>query len=117
MKKVHGFSVQINGKEFCKAGFEAESILTCILHAIRRKDQEEEELYLSVSGADTKNNLRGSWGYDQDLKKGDKITFEVIEAPFDKPQYKEGKFIDPDKELKQKIAYYHKLKEELKDHI
>lgn len=116
MKKIFGFKVLINEETICRAGFENEnSILTCILDSIRRKDDDSEELNISISGLNTDTNQSVAW-IDNKLKEGDKISIEIISDNFDTPYV----IREPKSEkdiIAQKLKYFNKLKAELKDHL
>ena len=114
--KKHGFEVKVNDELLCRAGFEVDFyVLTCNLVSMMRFNDEREEVSISVGGLNSVNNTHLKWA-DKVLKSGDKISIEIIETPFDVPTEIEI----PDSEeflIQQKIKYFHRLKEELKDHL
>lgn len=116
MKEIFGLKVSINGHEICRAGFEKEnSVVTCIISSVRRKDDETEVLDLSVGGLNSDSRQHVDWA-KKELSEGDKVSIEVISDNFDPPK----SIREPDSEksvIEQKIKYFHRLKEELKDHI
>lgn len=117
-----GFKVQLNGEEKCRAGFDKKNYVTsCIFTSVNRKDNSE-GLDLSVGGLDSDENKQVSWYYS-DLQIGDKILIEIIDTPFDPPVFysdmrtAEEVAQQKEEELKQKIAYFYALREELGEHI
>ena len=116
MKEIFGLKVSINGQEICRAGFEKEnSVVKCIVSSIRRKDDETEVLDLSVGGLNSDTRQHADWAKSE-LSAGDKVSIEVISDDFDLPKsirepVSEKSLID------QKLQYFYRLKEELKDHI
>jgi hypothetical protein len=114
--KNHGFEIKLNEEVLCRAGFENQhSVLHCIANSVRRKQDSEEHLDFSVGGLDSDANRHVDW-VNRTLKHGDKITIEVISGDFDPPVkvsvQKTEEFL-----LEQKIKYFLKLKEELKEHL
>ncbi|MDN3594804.1 hypothetical protein [Zunongwangia endophytica] len=116
MKKIFGFQVSINNKTICRAGFENEnSIVTCILDSIRRKNHDSEKLNISISGLNSDTHQYADW-YKNNLHEGDKISIEIISNNFDTPNSIGDAYSEKDI-LKQKLKSYKKLKEELKDYL
>jgi hypothetical protein len=112
----HGFKVTLNSKPICRAGFENEnSVLTCILTSSFLKNQNRNELDLSVSGLNSDTKQSANW-FIGNLKKGDKIELEVITEGFEVPKTIK-KPISEEEIIQKKIRQYNKLKEELKDHL
>ncbi len=116
MKNIFGFKVLINEELICRAGFEnANSVVTCILDSIRRKNDDSEELNISISGLNSDTNQPVAW-IDNKLQKGDKISIEIISDNFDTP----SSIREPKSEkdiIAQKLKYFDKLQAELKDHL
>lgn len=116
MKNKFGFQVLINGKKICRAGFENENaIVTCILDSVRREKDNSEELNISISGLNSDTQQHANW-FSNKLQEGDKISIEIISNNFDTPISISKAFSEKDI-LSQKLKYYHKLKEELKDYL
>lgn len=114
--KKHGFKVELNGKQLCKAGFQEDnSVLTCILDSIQRTNAPMEELNLSVSGLNSETKQHASWLHEK-LNEGDKITIEVISDDFESPKELRQAISEEDL-IQQKVKQYHKLKEELKEYL
>jgi hypothetical protein len=111
----YGFEIYLNDNYLCRAGFENPyHILTLVLTSLRRTDNYE-DLALQVSGLDSDTRVRPDW-INRELKNGDRISIQIITDKFDKPsKFKEVESKEID--LKRKIEYYHKLKEELKEHL
>ncbi|MCF2488056.1 hypothetical protein [Dyadobacter sp. CY347] len=111
----YGFEVRINGEHFCKAGINTDAhVVTCILTSLRRLN-EPDELDLTVSGLNSVAGEHPEW-IDMALKNGDTITIKVISADFEparsiRPKRSKEKMLDD------KLRYYHKLREELKEHL
>ena len=116
MKKVFGFQVNINDKTICRAGFENEnSIVTCILDSVRRKNDKSEQLNIAISGLNSDTHQHADW-FKNKLQEGDKISIEIISNNFDNP-ISITKAHSKKDILNQKLKSYHKLKEELKDYL
>ncbi|GAA4291989.1 hypothetical protein [Aestuariibaculum suncheonense] len=111
-----GFRVSLNDELLTNAGLEDQNfIISCILNSFRREHHPEEGLELSVSGLISETQQHVKW-VNSPLKRGDKITIEVIDNGFDQPvSISESK--SEEELLKGKLRAYHKLKEELKDYI
>ena len=121
MKKIHGFKVLLNEELVCRAGFEqGDSVVTCILSSIRRKDDASEELNLSIGGLISDSGQNASWYNNNNLQEGDKISIEIISSDFDPPASINPKISEKDIEahqLKNKLKHYYILKEELKEYL
>lgn len=116
MKKIFGFKVSLNEQVICRAGFEKEdSIVTCILHSVRRANDESEELNMQIGGMNSETHQHFDWAINA-LDAGDKVTIEVISDNFDKP-VSERKNLSEEEIFERKLKQYYRLKEELKDHI
>ena len=116
IKKIYGFKVLINEELICRAGFENEnSVVTCILDSIGGKNDDSEELNISICGLNSDTNQRADW-YENNLQEGDKISIEIISDNFDTP----SSIREPKSEkdiIAQELKYFNKLKAELKDHL
>jgi len=116
MKRIFGFKVLLNEELICRAGFENEnSVVTCILNSIRRKDDDSEELDITVGGLNSDTNQHVDW-HKNNLQAGDKISIEIISDNFDTPSSIRERMSKKDL-IAQKLEYFHKLKAELKDHL
>ena len=116
MKKIFGFQVCINDEKVCRAGFENKnSIVTCILDSVRRKNDYSEELNISISGLNSDTHQSAQW-FRNKLQEGDKISIEIISDHFDEPSSLKPAYSKQDI-IKQKLKSYHKLKAELKDYL
>lgn len=114
--KNYGFEVSLNGKKLCRAGFDAKySVMTAILTWCRRKIDNSEELFLDVGGISNEDGNSYQWA-EHPLKEEDQILIKIIDGKFDKGTLKENQLTEEDI-IKDKIAYYHHLKEELKEHL
>jgi hypothetical protein len=112
----YGFNVDLNAEHLCTAGIDAQHyVITCILSSIMRKDEETQEISIAVGGLNSVTNDSLEWS-NKLLSDGDVITIKVIDKNFDPPL---KMYTSPDKEsvLNQKIKYYYRLKEELKEHL
>ena len=116
IKKIYGFKVLINEELICRAGFENEnSVVTCILDSIGGKNDDSEELNISICGLNSDTNQRADL-YENNLQEGDKISIEIISDNFDTP----SSIREPKSEkdiIAQELKYFNKLKAELKDHL
>ena len=113
---MFGFQININDNKICRAGFENEnSIVTCILDSVRRKNDNSEELNISISGLNSDTYQHSKW-FDNKLQEGDKISIEIITNNFDSPISSSKAYSKKDI-LNQKLKSYYKLKEELKDYL
>jgi hypothetical protein len=114
--KKHGFEIKINDEKICRAGLAVDYyVVTCGLVSMMRKKDDRDEVSIRVGGLNAITNSSVTWT-DKVLKKGDKISIEIIDGMFDEPT----EITIPDTEefvLQEKINYFHKLKEELKDHL
>lgn len=114
--KNYGFEVSLNGKKLCRAGFDTKySIMTAILTSCRRKTDNSEEFFLDVGGMSNEDGNSYQWA-EQSLKENDQILIKIIDCDFDKGTLKENQLTEGDI-IKDKIAYYHHLKEELKEYL
>ncbi|HMR20045.1 MAG TPA: hypothetical protein PKA53_12160 [Sphingobacterium sp.] len=112
---TYGFDVTLNGEQIAKAGLAKKNyVISCTLHTLHRKDGSE-EMCLYVGGLDTEGEQHVGW-YSEALKVGDKISFEVIEGPFDPPKTA-GRKMSEEEIRQHKIKHYLQLKEELKDYL
>ena len=117
MKKIYGFKVLINEELVCRAGFEeGNSVVTCILSSVRRKDDASEELNLSIGGLISDSDQNASWYNNNNLQEGDKISIEIISSDFDPPASIKPKISEKDIVAHQ-LKYYYLLKEELKEYL
>jgi len=111
----YGFEVQVNGEKLCKAGIDTDRhVVTCILDALRRPNKPD-ELCLSVSGLNSVTGEYPEW-VRKELKDGDTITIKVITQDFEAPNCIRPT-ISKEKMLDNKLQYYYKLREELKEHL
>jgi hypothetical protein len=116
MKKRLGFNVLINEEVICRAGFDnANSVVSCILNSIRRKNDDSEVLNISIGGLNSDTNQHVDWHRDN-LQTGDKISIEIISDNFDTPSSIRERMSGKDL-IAQKLEYFNKLKIELKDHL
>lgn len=113
-----GINVKINGKQICKAGIDKENfVLTPMVSLVHREGGSEARV-LSVGGLDSDASEHLNWYHDH-LSSGDRITFEVIEGPFDTPMHRktEGETVFEESDLQRDLKRYYQLKEELKEHL
>lgn len=116
MKKIFGFKVLINDEIICRAGFENENaVVTCILDSIRRKNDDSEELNITIGGLNSDTNQHVDW-YKNNLQEGDKISIEIISNDFDTPSLIRERMSEKDI-IARKLEYFNKLKTELKDYL
>ncbi|RKE55356.1 hypothetical protein [Sphingobacterium detergens] len=116
MEKKLGLKIELNGSPVTNAGLDKDDyVLIANLNFVERKNGSK-EFSFNVSGMDGEQNDHLYW-YGTDLKEGDTITMEVIEAPFDEPKTRTKSEIDKKAVLKDKLDTYYHLKEKLKDHI
>lgn len=116
MEKKLGIKVKVNGNPVTNAGFDKDDYVLVGNVTFVERNNGSKEFTLNVSGMDNEQNDNVYW-YGTELKEGDTITFEVIEAPFDDPQTRTKSDIDQEARIKSKLEQYHLLKEKLKDHI
>jgi hypothetical protein len=111
----YGFEVQVNGEQLCKAGIDTDGhVVTCILDSLRRIN-EPDEVRLTVSGLNSVSGEYPEW-VKQELKDGDTITIKVITQDFDAPN-RIRPTISKEMMLENKLQYYYKLREELKEYL
>jgi len=75
---VLAIEVQLNGERITLAGAEALSILTAHVAAVRPKGGGTPEVHLHVGGITSHEHL--TWISKQLLKRGDNITFRILEV-------------------------------------
>lgn len=113
-----GINVKINGRQICKAGIEKENfVLTPMVSLVHREGGSEARV-LSVGGLDSDASEHINWYHDH-LSPGDRVTFEVIEGPFDQPlpPKTEDETANEESDLQRDLKRYYQLKEELKEHL
>lgn len=114
--KNYGFEIKLNDQLLCRAGFEEENgVLTCILDTLRRAGEAPGELHLHVGGMDTDKQSHVGW-VEQNLAMGDRLSIEIVDAPFDPPttvRMRDSEAVT----LAKKIEYFHQLQQELKDYL
>ncbi|TBN02420.1 hypothetical protein EYD45_11975 [Hyunsoonleella flava] len=112
-----GFEIKLNGELLTRAGLQNNhGIVTCIVNAVLRKEEKKQSLELHVSGLNSDENQHIKWTKLTELKENDIVSVKIVAGNFDEPKEKSKKRSDKYL-LEQKIKTYHKLKEELKDHI
>ncbi len=112
----YGFEIKLNNKKLCRAGLDTDHyVISCILNSMMRKNDEKEEISLTVGALNSNTKSHVEW-INCELKKGDVLSIEIIDKDFDLPAT--VRVEDSDEfVLEQKIKYFHKLKEELKEHL
>lgn len=111
-----GINVKINGKQICRAGIDKENfVLTPMVSLVHREGGSEARV-LSVGGLDSDVSEHIDWYHDH-ISVGDRITFEVIQGPFDAPLPPEEKEVSEERDLQRELKRYYQLKEELKGHL
>ncbi|WAC09777.1 hypothetical protein [Dyadobacter pollutisoli] len=112
----YGFEVELNSEHLCTAGIDTQHyVITCILSSIMRKDEETQEIGIVIGGLNSVTNDSLEWS-NKLLGMGDVITIKVVDKNFD-PPLKMNTSSDKDFILNQKIKYYYRLKEELKEYL
>jgi hypothetical protein len=114
--KNQGFQITLNGNLLCRAGLEAELFVTvCSLTSLKRAIPPSEELSLSIGGLDSVEDHYLNWA-NKTLQPGVQILIEVVEGDFDAP-LKGSRIKAEELVLQEKLQYFHRLKEELKEHL
>jgi hypothetical protein len=114
--KNQGFKITLNGDSLCRAGLDTEFFVTvCTLTSLKRAMPPSDELSLSIGGLDSVEDLYLTWA-NKALLPGDQILIEVVEGDFDAPQ-KIHQIKAEELVLQEKLKYFHRLKEELKEHL
>lgn len=116
MDKKLGLKIKVNGNLVTNAGLDTDDYVLIGNVTFSKRNNGSKDFTLNVSGMDGELNDHLYW-YGTDLKEGDTITFEVIEAPFDDPQTRTKSDIDQEAMIKSKLENYYHLKEKLKDYI
>ncbi len=116
MDKKLGLKIKVNGNLVTKAGLDTDDYVLIGNVTLTERHNGSKDFTLNVSGMDGEQNDDLYW-YGTELKAGDAITFEVIEAPFDEPKMRTKSAIDQEVMIKNKLEKYYYLKERLKDHI
>jgi hypothetical protein len=110
-----GFEIKLNNELVCKAGLKNNHhVVSCIIDAIFRKEDKQQELRLNVSGLNSDTLQHNKWLRSQPLNENDIITIKIINDDFDPPN-EVGEKRSDEFLLEQKIKTFKKLKEELKD--
>ena len=116
MTKSYGYEVHLNDKFVCRAGFDNDNhVSTVILTSVRKKGEPEQDMFLQASGMNSDTAQHVDWANEK-LKIGDRITIQIVSDRFHSPSSLKEKQ-SPEEILEGKMKYYHKLKEELKDHL
>jgi hypothetical protein len=112
----YGFEIKLNDEKLTRAGFDTDYyVISCMLDSMMRKDDDEKEISLTVTGLNSMTKNHVEW-ITKILQKGDVINIEIITDNFDLPS--KVRVEDGDEVvLQQKIKYFYKLKEELKEHL
>jgi len=116
MDKKLGLKLEVNGNLVTNAGLDTDDYVLIGNVTLTKRSNGSKDFTLNVSGMDGEQNDHLYW-YGTELKAGDTITFEVIEAPFDEPKMRTKSAIDQEAIIKSKLENYYHLKERLKDHI
>lgn len=113
-----GINVKINGRQICKAGFDKENFVLTTMVTLVHREGGSEGRTLSVGGLDSDASEHLNWYHDH-ISRGDRITFEVIEGPFDPPltPKTEDETATEECDQQRELKRYYQLKEELKEYI
>ncbi|HEU4717429.1 MAG TPA: hypothetical protein VFU15_06340 [Bacteroidia bacterium] len=80
----------------------------------RETEPGKEEVTLSAGGLDSAANTHVDWLL-RDVSEGDVVTIKIITGSFDPPQKARKK--PEELVLENKLKYFYRLKEELKEHL
>jgi hypothetical protein len=116
MDKKLGLKIKVNGNPVTNAGFDKDDYVLVGNVTFAERTNGTKEFTLNVSGVDGEQKDNVYW-YGAELKEGDTITFEVIEAPFDDPINRTKNEIDERLIIQNKLENYYHLKEKLKLYI
>jgi hypothetical protein len=114
--KNPSFEIYVNGQLVSTAGITSEfGVVTAITKWVNSSVDNYKDLSVEISGLDSTNDSYLKW-FTQDLVIGDEVTIKIadsneISTPIVKPK------MSDEEHLERKISYFHRLKEELKDHI
>ncbi|WP_342087073.1 hypothetical protein [Dyadobacter sp. OTU695] len=112
----YGFEVKINGEQSIRAGLGVDNyVVTCILNALRRRDDSAEELNITISGLNSADDLHVDW-LTTELRPGDTIQITVVGGDYDPPRNTRPRITEKDI-IAHKLRHYNALKEELKEHL
>lgn len=82
----HGFEIKINGERLCRAGFDAGQYgLICLIDLKKNLGKPTNEMEITVAGAEGETIKQIHWVMQQALRRGDRITIEVVSGNFDPP--------------------------------
>ncbi|TCD18626.1 hypothetical protein EZ456_21365 [Pedobacter psychrodurus] len=110
------FEIDLNGQKIATSKVNAEfGVLTAILTWVKRTLDNTESLNLDVSGLDSVKQIPLKW-LSRPLAIGDTVTISITESDNLSPQIK-VKQLSEEVIIANKLAAYHKLKEELKDYL
>ncbi|WP_276089820.1 hypothetical protein [Pedobacter sp. JY14-1] len=110
------FEIYVNNHLVSTAGITSEfGVVSVITQWVNSNVDSHKYLSINVSGLDSTTETYLTW-CDRELIIGDEVTIKVtdgknISTPIAKPKMSEKDL------LASKISYFHKLKEELKDHL
>lgn len=90
-------------------------VVTCILDAMRRGDNPEEELNITISGLNSIEDVHMEW-LNAELRPGDTVQITVVRGNYDPPCNTRPRMTGEDI-IAKKLKYYHALREELKEFL
>jgi hypothetical protein len=114
--KNPSFEIYINNRLVTTAGITSEfEVVTAITKWVNSSVDNYKDLSINVGGLDSTDESYLTW-FNQDLGIGDEVTIKITDidnifTPTVNPK------ISEEEHLERKINYFHRLKEELKDHI
>jgi len=110
------FEIFLNGTRLNVAGIKSEAgVLTSIVTWVKRKNENNDEIFLDVSGSDSSQQKSLKW-IDTKLHLNDEIHIKITgNDQIDQPEIKKADYHAA--LLESKLKSYYRLKEELKDHI
>ncbi|WP_285059804.1 hypothetical protein [Pedobacter ginsengisoli] len=114
--KNPSFEIYINDRLVTTAGITSEfGVVSVITTWVNSSVDNYKDLKINVGGLDSTDESYLTW-HNQQLAIGDEVTIKItdsdnISTPTVNPKTSE------EEHLKRKISYFHRLKEELKDHL
>ena len=112
------FEISVNGEKSVLAGIDNKyGVLTAHVTWTRRAPQEVGDVAFHVMGLESKTGVQPKW-FSMMLDENDEVVIKIKEAEAADPPISTRTVEElKEMELESKIRQYHRLKEELKEHL
>lgn len=113
---MKAFEVHLNDIKVCAAGLKSgKGVVSTIINLIEGLDNQPDTIRITVTGLNSPTAESMKW-VQEDLKVGDRILLEVVDTEdLDTPQMSRSHF--EEQSVENKLRIYHRLKEELSEHL